>query len=537
MKTTACPMDCFDSCEVIYDNGVCKPSKTHPITRGSLCKPFAYLTKEKNIKDENLEDTLKNVKEVLSQKDKKILYYKGTGNIGVLQNTPKIFFEKIKATIAVGSNCEGAGEAGIEWGRKYTVNPNIEELLNSEVIVVWGRNLTVTSNHIYKLIKDKIFITIDPHRTKIAKQSKEYFPIPPKGDYAFIQELMKALDNKTLDKSILQKLNTTQEQIQNFLNLLKGKKISFLLGVGFQKYKQGAQITHEIDKFASNFNVFDGINKGVWYLGDSSYPYDNKIALNPTNTDIYPSVDFASYDIVFIQGANPVVSAPNTQKVINGLEKSFVIYMGTTFNDTAKYANIIIPAKTFLQKDDCKVSYGHDEVVFTQICEQTNDAISEYDFTKYMFDSMDLEGLLTKEQYLDGFRQKIKEKPSIKFIKHEVLKIQMLDIKDDEFYLLTSKYENTINSQFKYSAYVFVHPSNNFKDEQIISISSKYGKIKAKVKNDFDVNKKSLLFYAGHKDVNYLTPDTPSDMGDNAIFQDVILKVEYETIWKSHIST
>ena len=51
MKTTACPMDCFDACEIIYNEGTCKPNKIHPITQGTLCKPFAYLLKEQNIKD------------------------------------------------------------------------------------------------------------------------------------------------------------------------------------------------------------------------------------------------------------------------------------------------------------------------------------------------------------------------------------------------------------------------------------------------------------------------------------------------------
>jgi len=524
-KTTACPMDCFDACEVIYQNGVCKPSSTHKITKGSLCKPFVYLTQEETLKDKNLSTTLQELVKVLKQKDKKILYYKGSGNMGVLQNTPKIFFDKLQATIASGSLCDEAGDTGIILGRGVNVNPPIEELLNSEIIVVWGRNLTVTSRHIYKLIKNKTFITIDPHNTKIAKKSKLFLQIPPKGDYTLIQELNKALNSEKLDEKILDKLNISKEQIYKLIDMLKGKKVSFLLGLGFQKYKEGAAITHEIDKFASNFKVFDGINKGVWYLSNSHYPYENKIAINPSKTDIYPSIDFSSYDIVFIQGANPVVSAPNTAKIIEGLKKTFLIYMGTTFNDTASYANIIIPAKTFLQKEDVRLCYGHDEVIHCEVCEQTNDAISEYDFTSYMMNAFNFKEFLKQDEYLQPYSKLAKEKPQIKFTLHNIEEIPLLDIKEDEFYLLTSKYEDTINSQFKYNNYVYINPCNNYKDEDEIIISSKYGKIKAKLKNDPNVHPKALLFYAGHKYVNYLTPDSCSDMGSNAIFQDVVLKI------------
>lgn len=525
MKTTACPMDCFDACEVKYDNGICKPSTTHSITQGSLCKPFVYLTKEENLKDKNLSKTLNDVKEVLKQKDKKILYYKGSGNMGVLQSIPKIFFEKIKATIAQGSLCDDAGAAGIQWGRTNNVNPPMQELLDSEVIIVWGRNLTVTSRHLYKLIKDKIFITIDPHETKIAKLSKEYLCIPPKGDYSLIAQLTNELNARELDLDILEKLNVSKVQIQNVLKLIKNKKVSFLLGLGFQKYKQGAQITHEIEKFASNFKAFDGINKGVWYLANARFPYADNISVNSTFTDVYPKIDFGSYDIVFIQGANPVVSAPNTKKVIEGLKKSFVIYFGTTLNDTAKYANIVIPAKTFLQKDDVRLCYGHDEIVHCEVCEETNDAISEYDFTKYMFESFKLEGLLSKEEYLKPYYNKPIQKPQANFVAHDVEDIKLFELQKNEYYLLTSKYVNTINSQFKFDNNVYINPINGYKDDEVISIKSKYGQIKGVVKNDINVHKQSLLFYAGHKDVNYLTPDEASDMGDNAIFQDVVLEI------------
>jgi anaerobic selenocysteine-containing dehydrogenase len=524
-KTTACPMDCFDSCEVVYANNMCKPSKENKITNGTLCKPFAYMIQEEKLRDKNVLDRLKEASEILKQKNKKILHYKGTGNISAFQNIPKIFFEKIKATIAHGSICESAGIAGIEWGREFNVNPPIEKLLESEVVVVWGRNLTVTSRHIYKLIKDKTFITIDPHATKIAKLSKEFFCLPPKGDYQLIKQLNNALNGNTLDEEMLKKLNTSKEQIQNTLTLLKNKKVSFLMGLGAQKYKEGAQVMHEIEKFASNFDVFKEKNEGMWYLGDAAYHYDNKIALKATNTTPYPSVDFADFDIVFIQGANPVVSAPNTKKVIEGLKKAFVIFLGTTNNDTCKYANIIIPAKTFLEKRDVKLSYGHDEVVFTDICEQTNEAVSEYEFTKYMFDALKLDGLLSEDEYISAFKEPRKEKPKVNFIKHEVEDIPLLDIKKSEYYLITSKYVNTINSQFKYDNNVYIHPSNGYKNDEIINIKSIYGQIKARVKIDENVQKNSLLFYAGHKDVNYLTPDGYSDMGMNAIFQDVKLNI------------
>ncbi len=524
MKETACPLDCFDGCKVIYKDNLCKPSNDY-ITNGKLCKAFAYLTKEKNIIDTNLSDTLQKMVQKLKEKNKKILYFKGSGNMGVMQHIPKKFFEKIGATFAVGSTCEASGEIGIEKGRKYNVNPTLDELLQSEVILVWGKNFTKTSNHIYNLVKDKIFITIDPVKTQIASKSKIHLQIPPKGDYLLAKILQQVLENKDFNNSDLKKLNISKEQLDKTIELLTTKKVSVMLGIGPQKYKQGSDIFHEMDKVFDKLNLLNGKNTGVWYLSNSAYPFDNKITTIPTNTTTYADVKFDDYDIVFIQGANPVISSPNINFIIDTLKNTFVIYMGTTLNETSHYADIIIPAKTFLEKKDVRLCYSHDEIHFCEVCKENDKAISEYELTDYLFKEFGFDGLLSEDEYLNCFKTIVHQKPEIKFKEFETKNVELLDIKEDEFYLLTSKSTDTINSQFKYDKYAYIHPSHNFKDYETITISSKIGSIKIEVKNDDRLYKNSILLYAGNKQVNILTSNELSDCKTNATFQDIKLKI------------
>ncbi|MEA2018975.1 MAG: molybdopterin-dependent oxidoreductase [Campylobacterota bacterium] len=526
-KFTACPLDCFDGCKVEYNDGICKPSNDY-ITNGKLCRLFGYLNNEKNIIDKDLDNTLKKVVSKLKEQNQKVLYYKGSGNMGVMQHIPKKFFEKIGATFAVGSTCEASGEVGIQRGRKYNVNPTIEQLQQSEVILVWGKNFTKTSNHIYNLIKDKIFITIDPVKTQIASKSDIFLQIPPKGDYLLCEVLQKALDKKNIDKNDLDLLNITQEQLDNTIKLLTTKKVSVMLGIGAQKYKQGADIFHEMDKVFDKLNLFETKNNGVWYLSDSAYPFDNKIATTPTNTTTYADIKFDDFDIVFIQGANPVVSSPNTSYVIDSLKNTFVIYMGIVENETSKYADIIIPAKTFLQKKDVRLTYSHDEIRYCEVCEENDNAVSEYELTKYLYEQFDFDGLLSEDEYLDCFKTIKYDKPDIKFKPYDTKEVKLLKLEDDEFYLLTSKSINTINSQFKYDEYAYIHPKHGFKDEQFINISSKISQIDIKVKNDKRVFPNSILIYAGNKQVNILTSNELSHCKTNATFQDIKLKVKLD---------
>jgi anaerobic selenocysteine-containing dehydrogenase len=526
LKTTACPLDCYDACKIEYIDGICKPSQ-EIITNGKLCKLFGYLQNEKNIQDLNLNTTLQKVVNKLKQKNQKILYYKGSGNMGVMQHITKKFFNEIEATFAVGSLCEASGEEGIKMGRTHIVNPPLEKLKEAEVILVWGRNLTKTSKHIYEMIKDKIFITIDPIITDIANRSKIHMQIPPKGDFKLVSILLNYLDKKDIDDNEINQLNITKDKIINTIEILKNKKIAVMLGLGAQKYKEGATIVHHMEKLFYKLGIFTKRNCGVWYLSNSAFPFNNKIAISPKNTTPYPSVKFDDFDIVFIQGANPVVSAPNTNDVVKGLDNTFVIYMGTTYNDTAQYADIIIPAKTFLQKKDVRLSYSHDEIRFCDICEDTNFAISEYELTVYLYNAFGLDGLLKENEYLDSFKEIINKKPSIKFCEKDILAPKDIVLDNNEYYLITAKSSNSLNSQFNYEQFVYVNPLLGYKDDEEIIINSFYGEIKIKIKNDTSIYKDAILIYSGNKQVNYLTSNEVSDYGDNAIFQDIKVTIGY----------
>ncbi|MCK5293846.1 MAG: molybdopterin-dependent oxidoreductase, partial [Arcobacteraceae bacterium] len=520
------PMDCYDACKIEYIDGKCKPSK-EKITNGNLCRLFGYLQNEKNLEDRNLDNTLKKVVDKLKEKNQKVLYYKGSGNMGVMQNITKKFFDKIDATFAVGSLCDASGEEGIKMGRKYMLNPHIDRLKEAEVVLVWGRNFTQTSKHIYDLVKDKVFITIDPIVTDIASKSKVHLQIPPKGDFKLTSILIEQLADKKIDIECLEELNISKEQIINTINLLKDKKIAVMLGLGVQKYKEGATIVHHMEKFFNKLGVFNEKNCGVWYLSNSGYPFNNKISISPKKTISYPSVKFDDFDIVFIQGANPIVSAPNTSEIIRGLENTFVIYMGTTYNDTAKYVDIIIPSKTFLQKKDIRLSYSHDEVRYCEICEETSLAISEYELTAYLYKEFNFDGLLNEEEYLDCFKTIVNKKPKVEFKEQSLDDIKEIILNEDEYYLITSKSKNTLNSQFKYNKYAYIHPSLGIKDDEEIVLSSKYGEIKIKVKNNNTIYKRAILIYAGNKQVNYLTSNEISEYGNNAIFQDIKVTIRY----------
>ena len=561
----ACPLDCFDACEAVYKDEKCKPNPDHFVTNGKLCVKFAHLLNEKNLissKDEknnvSLDESLNILKKKLDETEaSKVLYYKGSGNLGVMQSSPKVFFDKYGATFTKGSLCDGGGGEGLEQGRGLVVNPPLENLLNADVVIAWGRNFSITSPHMYELVKDKTFITIDPIVTDMAKKSELHLQLNPKTDhelallltrFAYMDDMDDAESYEEYSSgadwffdlaksrplvSYEATIGVHLSKVVKLIDMIKNKKIAIMVGLGVQKYYEGSQIIRAIDSFAAYIGVHNKNAGGLWYLADSSYGYENQFKVTPAKKVDITTVDFGSYDVVFIQGANPVVSSPNTQKVIDGLKNSYVVYFGTTYNDTCEYANLIIPSADFLTKRDVRLSYGHEyKAISDAVKLKDENCITEYELANFLLNSFGFDSLEPEEKILDYYintKPDLPVSPSIESFEFiEELEIDALyeQKKQDEFYLITAKAKNNLNSQFKIDNCAYLHSSSGFKDGAEVVLSSLHGKAKFTVRLCEDIHKESVLIYAGAKQGNYITPYKSDESSFSAIYQEVLVSIE-----------
>jgi anaerobic selenocysteine-containing dehydrogenase len=70
---------------------------------------------------------------------------------------------------------------------------------------------------------------------------------------------------------------------------------------------------------------------------------------------------------LFVYNSNPAAVAPNQNAVLRGMRRSdlFMVVHDQFFTDTADYADILLPAPTFLEAKDVQGSYGHRFVQIT----------------------------------------------------------------------------------------------------------------------------------------------------------------------------
>jgi len=574
--TTACPLDCYDACRIHVDNdGKIKGDASHPITKGFLCPHLMHYHEYECIKTPryldqpiSMEDALAILKAQLSKTEPtNTLYFRGSGNLGLMQRSVEHFFSRFGATGTHGSLCDGAGEAGILQGRgvNYPLSP--EMIKKSDVVVIWGRNIHTTHSHLLPYLKDKKLVVIDPLKTKIANMAHLYLQIKPHGDLhlallfsklliqsgledkSFIkhscsgyEQFRELLETLSIDES-LDASDIRLEQIEDFIEMIKNQKTVFLVGVGTQKYRNGANVLRAIDSLGAVLGLFGKVGSGISYLGSSlqdlTLPFDSI-----QKTTAKPTIDFSQYDFVFIQGSNPLAQLPDTSKVTEEYQSAkFKIYFGLYENETSQASDLVLPALPFLQKMDFRASYGDFTLQQMPLMQNPLNGISEYDLAQklckaFEFDIsdekvclkrikdqiVDENGVETKAIYPKIPYQERFETEDKKF--HFLENVDLNKGKSQGFHLITSKSPRSLNSQFKREEYAFLNPDCGFTEEENVWISSEYGKVQLPIRFDERLRSDCILIYSGTPGVNHLTPSILSDEGESAVYQENQVKVE-----------
>jgi anaerobic selenocysteine-containing dehydrogenase len=572
---TACPLDCYDACGIVYDENKLKPFKNGH-TNGFLCPHLNHYDKFERImkprykgREITMKEALLKLKELFASELKSdILHYRGSGNFALMQEVTDHFFANFGATLTNGTLCDGAGEAGIIEGRGSNKNMPLSEIAKSDVIIFWGRNPHTTSSHILPLIKDKTIIVIDPIKTKIAQMADLHIQIKPHTDiylalllsrfvyindslneeyiekYASEFEEYYELTQGVRIKATLENIGVTLGDIGDILHFTIDKKVAIVCGVGIQKYRDGADIMRSIDAFSVSLGNFGKEGCGVAYLGNSKEgiqsPFTTKAKrVSKVNTK------FDEFQTVFIQAANPLAQMPDSLRVKNALEKtSNVIYFGLYENETSQIADLVIPAKTFLEKDDIRTSYAHNGLMVMNKQIESDIGISEYDLSAYLCKEFNIE-LRPEQEYLQHFKNfgvkkmngcfEVENREVIpyqngfdtsdgEFVFLEEFETQQSE-DEDEFNLITPKSHTSLNSQFNREKFVYIHSSHGYKDGENVTITSNNGTVILKVKNDDRLRTDTVLIYSATPGVNNLTSSQHSYAGKSAVFQENKVKI------------
>jgi len=124
-KTTACALDCYDACKIIVEEGFAsiKGDSEHSVGNGALCTLLnKSIHAESRIETPRIDGVAVSMDEAMQavktafEKPTSLLW-RGSGNMGVMQEVTNLLMQSINGTLTHGSLCDGAGDAGIVEGR------------------------------------------------------------------------------------------------------------------------------------------------------------------------------------------------------------------------------------------------------------------------------------------------------------------------------------------------------------------------------------------------------------------------------------
>jgi anaerobic selenocysteine-containing dehydrogenase len=337
----------------------------------------------------------------------------------------------------------------------------------------------------------------------------------------------------------------TLGDIGKVLELVVGRRTVILAGIGIQKYSNGAMTMRAIDAFAALLGLFGREGCGVSYLGNSLDGVDIPFATKAKHYESVVDTPFHEYELVFVQGANPASQMPDTARVLDSFSKAGeVVYFGLYENETSRLADLVIPAKTFLGKDDVRSSYGSDCIQYAPMLRMEEQGAGEYELAAKLCETFDIaipaeeaciEQIMASAEPAEPGYYRVrgrKQPPYGDGFETDDGEFVFLDEVDYDFnleeglFLLTSKSPRSLNSQFRREQAAYAHPGLGFEEGARVRVSSAVGSVELELRHDARLRPDCVLIYSGTPGVNYLTPSRQSEEGENAVFQDEKIKVE-----------
>jgi anaerobic selenocysteine-containing dehydrogenase len=116
-----------------------------------------------------------------------------------------------------------------------------------------------------------------------------------------------------------------------------------------------------------------GLRAALWI--DTPEPGTRLVNMNHLGRAL-TEYDAPPVKVLFVYNCNPAVTMPDQNRVLKGLERDdlFTVVFDQTMTDTARYADVVLPATTFLEQYDVARGYG----AFTvQLVRPVIDAVGE----------------------------------------------------------------------------------------------------------------------------------------------------------------
>jgi len=426
IRTTVCNRDCPDACSIrvtVEDGRAVKlgGDPDHPVTRGFLCfRTNQFLERQysperltrpllRNARgelepvswDAALDFAAERLSRIRAESGPAaIFHYRSGGTLGALAHLTDYFFERFgPVTVKRGDICSGAGDAAqlLDFGEEDS--HDLFDLVNSKSIVLWGKNVFVSSPHTIPILKEakrrgaKLTL-IDPVHHRTAELCDLYVQPRPGGDFALAMAVARILfENGEIDPRAPSfcdgfdafralalrrpaevwcgRAGVTLREAEAVASRLGAlKPAAILVGWGMGRRINGAGIVRALDALGAvtgNLGVpGGGVSFYFWRRRafDHSFIGGARTAPRTVCEPLFGPEVLAMNDppirAVWVTAGNPVAMLPESETVARALASRELVVVADSFlTDTARLAHLVLPTPTLLESDDLLGAYGH----------------------------------------------------------------------------------------------------------------------------------------------------------------------------------
>ncbi len=340
-----------------------------------------------------------------------ILPYSYGGTMGLVHGNgmDRRFFHRLGASRLDRTICATAGTAGLmeALGCRYGTEP--EQFVHSKLIIAWGANIHGTSVHLWPFIvearrRGAKLITIDPVLTRTGALADQHLYINPGSDLALALGLMHVIIAGNLYDAAYVRDHTegfddlrrltadyTPEKVaewtgippQEIATLAREyatvKPAVIRLNYGVQRSERGGRAVRAIASLPALVGAWRDVGGGLQLSTSQAFQLNREALERPAlqkrsmlgrearilNMSVLGRLLTETREppvqALFVYNSNPAVIAPNQNLVREGLRRDdlFTVVLEHFQTDTADFADVVLPATTFLEHTDLYYAYGH----------------------------------------------------------------------------------------------------------------------------------------------------------------------------------
>jgi len=381
--------------------------------------------------DEALDEIAARLKQIsVEHGPESILPYSYAGTIGQLGygSMDRRFFYRLGASQLDRTICSSAGGAALTsvYGIRLGTAP--EDFVHAGLIIAWGANIHGNNIHLWPFIEEARrhgarLIVIDPYKTRTAALADEHLVINPGTDTALALSMMHvilrdgledreyiascvqgfaelkahALDPRHSPEVVAMATGIDAETIERLARAYAiagcngSRPAAIRLNYGIQRSENGGTAARAVAMLPLLTGAWQYKGGGLQLSTSGSFPFRSAALQMPELMQASPlgrasrvinmsqlgealtagdaGVGGPPVKALFVYNSNPAAVAPNQNDVLRGMRRNdlFTVVHEQFFTDTADYADIVLPAPTFLETKDVQGAYGHQ---YAQVSQQ-----------------------------------------------------------------------------------------------------------------------------------------------------------------------